>query len=610
MTFCRNRIVWLGLLMTITAGFAFTSTNATAATVEELYNLVPEKALGLALIPNMAQADADVIRLSQKAQVPIGPPTMTIKALFHIENGLQDDGPAAIVFMPPEKEGQWKPEMVGIVATSDFDALIKPFSPEKESDGIWSITIPGDRKMLAATKEGFAILVGSEKKSLLKACLSGNPAPFLTKAESWSNWIDGNAINLIVNQKGALSTLLEAIDSAIEKLSNFQAPPPKTAGSPVMEAPIQIFQAYRDLIAWNLEQVSFTTVGLNIDEDGFLSLAVRAKFVDGSEFDKMADATKPFKGNLLSGLPQEPYIVSGGIIFNKQFMEFFNKLNSFFSKFQLAVPGGPDEKQLAKFNAANEKAMEHISQVAFSASLLDNDQPLLKRMCVYYLIKVDDAIAFMKDYKEAQEVIAKSFNEQTNPDDNNFAHPKLTTRSIKIDNRPSVVISLDMGLSDKVMQDDQLNKEAQEIFKDIWGKDCRVDSYLTELDKHLVAVTMSKSAVQTLLDVSQKNKPDMTSNPQIEQIADRLPEGSQMVGFLDLANLTKSVGKIPGPTQMLAKVPFPECPPIAMAARFDEGQIEKILVISPETIKSSFAFWLQMATSNTPQEIQRSAQPK
>jgi uncharacterized phage-like protein YoqJ len=602
MTFCRNRIVWLGLL-TIIAGFACTSTNATAATLQELYNLVPEKALGLALIPNMTQADAAVMRLSQKAQVPLGPPTTIIKALFHIENGLQDDGPAAIVFMPPEKEGQWQPDMVGIFATSDFDALIKPFSPEKESDEIWSITLPGDRKMLAAAKEGFAILAIAEKKSVLKACLSGNSATFLAKAESWSDWLDGNAVNLIVNQKGALSTLLGGIDSTIENLSNFQAPPPKSAGSPVMEAPIKMLQSYREMISWNLEQVSITAVGLNVDEDGFLSLAVRAKFIDGSEFDKMADATKPFEGNLLTELPKEPYIVSGGIVFNEQLIEFFNKLNSHFSQFQFATVGKLDEKQRAKFNAANEKAMKHISQVAFSAGLLDNDQPLLKRMNVYYLMKIDDSTAFMKDYKAAQEETIKLFNEQTFPDDNNFVHPKLTINSIKIGNRPSVVISFDMGLPDKVMQDDQLKEEAQEIFKDIWGKDFRIDSYLTELDKNLVALTMSKSAVQTLLDVSQKSKSDLTTEPQIEQIANRLPKGSQMSAFLDLTSLAKFFSSVPGPGQMFANIPFPECPPIAMAARFEEGQIEKIVVIAPETIKSAFAFWLQMATFNTPQEI-------
>ena len=262
---------------------------------QSVLEIVPDNALGVAIVNRLAQSDAKIQKLGQQMQMPFPSPLTTLKAMAKVEKGLDEKGSAAVIAMPAKEDGG-KPIPVVVLPVNDYDAFLGQFEPEKVTDAISKVTI-GNRRDLVAKKDGYAVFAQSGDQETLEAVLKSTRAspPRLRRG---NNGPTENDAVVVVTRRG-LKLFFARADKELDKAKEAVA----AMGDKAAPA-VAAFDMYREMFSMAEKEVTAVAVGLVIEEDGALRLSGNGRLTPDGRWPSGSRASSRWKATSWPGCPR------------------------------------------------------------------------------------------------------------------------------------------------------------------------------------------------------------------------------------------------------------------------------------------------------------------
>ncbi len=585
----RHQIGWLG----VAVFFLCLSIPSADASSDDLWKIVPEDALGVAMIPDPGATDATMIQFAAQVQLPIGPPLLMLKALGQIGEGLDEDDPIAAILMPSD-DADWKPIPVIALPTDDYDALVKPWKPEKVTDTIFAVTLPNEMPALAAKKGDFTLLVLANQQATLEKILAST-GRFTKSVDAWDDWIEKNLAVVVMTPEGLKQVVFGAIDQTEKGMKTATASLEKTDPemakqiSEQLEMTRRTLQVYRKIFGNMADQVDLWAAGVAIDQEGFVTISSRATMADGSPWaDAFATLEAPKK--MLTNLPQGPYVFAADGAFNKKVAKLWNQYSVDLLEV-LPQFGELSSEVREKFITLMERSNQDLDSLSILFGISEPGEGILQR--TVYLIKTNDAQAFMKQQLSTTEEIIKLAEDTGIP----LWSKGTTIGETTIDGRKIQTVTIDITQSIQ----GEGTEETLKILKEVYSPDGKIISYFLPLDEKNILVGFSEDGLKLGIKAFEKGTPSRLAEPMIEPVAKRLPEGAQWVILVSVDGTLQWFkyfsDKIKETPIINIKIDMEPAPPIAVGVIASEEGFEKRTVVSPETIKAVYAAVMKLFVS-------------
>ena len=278
---------------------------------------VPDNAIVMVKVNNLEQTSKKAAVLFQQwglvAKNPmLADPLATMQGLSGVSQGVNRTGEAAFIYFNPQRrqpvDGQ--PYIV-LVPVTDYPAFIKGFPDATTEEGISTATFPtSPDPMFIANWEGFAAI--SPNRTLLATKPTATKATGLAAKE-----LVGKDIVAYVNFRGFRQQAIQGMGfgraMVIGQVEQTVAADPKRASlAPVVRAGMeQLFTGVEHVI----NETQSITLGINLADDG-VQTTMMAEFDPASYLGQTAAAFKGSNANLLTGLPDDKYVVTAGVAFD------------------------------------------------------------------------------------------------------------------------------------------------------------------------------------------------------------------------------------------------------------------------------------------------------
>ncbi len=130
--------------------------------------VIPESALGVAIIQDLTDTSARIQKLTDKMQLPV-PELLPMAQLYTgAQQGVDLHGHVAAAMFPGEGDGaSWSSMIAVFVPVTDYKAFVAQLQPTDSGGEITEVTVFGE-KFLATAKGPFAVLAAVDAKPLLE----------------------------------------------------------------------------------------------------------------------------------------------------------------------------------------------------------------------------------------------------------------------------------------------------------------------------------------------------------------------------------------------------------------------------------------------------------
>ena len=290
-----------GKMCLVVAALVVASIFAGPLWAGDAVKMVPADALGLVIVDDLETLDAKAGKAIESLKLPIAGPLAALQAVPGLSDCLDKRAPIVVALLKGSEPDD-DPVPVAYVPVTDFEAFTKLFGGEAEGDMV-RLTVPA-KPILAAKKDGFAVLVPEGKEQVLKAVLesTGGMAERLGDDLAWLEKRDVAA----VMTDGGISVFCEKILEGIEVAQQAV----RTQDNDKMGV-ADILNVYKSVFAVVDREMELAAVGLDVQESGDLVLQVRKRFVpDGRLAKCLAVPATPV--DVLAGLPVEPFVLAAG----------------------------------------------------------------------------------------------------------------------------------------------------------------------------------------------------------------------------------------------------------------------------------------------------------
>jgi hypothetical protein len=299
----------LVLITTLLAGptMALAQEASAAATADPL-KVVPADAVAVLTVRSLAELNQDILTVAEKlglslADIGFPPPLEFAKQAVGIAGGLNENGGLAVAVLSLD-ETKTPDAVAGRIAVfvpvSDVDQFTTAMKPEREGELI-RFELAG-QPSVGAVKNGFFVIgqtpeVVTEVLRAKGEGLGSGFAPSIAKAYSTQD------LMIWARPKAIPDELREEIIGMItaEVLQNN----PMMAQAQLQESIARVTESIDDL-----DQVS---LGLTLDAKIGLKFGVVAQLRPDTETARMVEGLKPPAESLLTGLPDEPAVLAGGM---------------------------------------------------------------------------------------------------------------------------------------------------------------------------------------------------------------------------------------------------------------------------------------------------------
>ena len=149
--------------------------------------VIPDDALGFAVIHDLSDANARVSKLTQKMQLPLPDLLSTIKGYVGVDEGVDETGGLAFAAVSggegKEVEGM---AYMTVVPTTDYKALLAPLDAEDADADVTKVTVAG-QTMYVGHKGDFAVFASETAREQLAAFLAAktNVTQVVEPLKSW-----------------------------------------------------------------------------------------------------------------------------------------------------------------------------------------------------------------------------------------------------------------------------------------------------------------------------------------------------------------------------------------------------------------------------------------
>jgi hypothetical protein len=549
--------------------------------------VVPDNALGAVVINRVAETNDKIRDLAGRLQLPPADLLGTVKLITGLREGVDDKGSLGAAAVPTGPDGP--PVGILFVPTTDYQALIKQGQPEDAGEGVTKITL-GEKKLLAASKGGYAVLADESDKVALDAVRASTKsiADGFGALDDWRSDTDAYALATPAGIKFAQEKILEGLTVAKDQLGQ-QGEQGKAALAGI--------GMYESLFKGCDKEISHCAIGLKMGEDNAVHVVSRTLAVEGGTLAQIAQAAKPAKGNLLAGLPQGPFFFAGGGVLSEDWVKPLMDVS--ISMFKV-YPGGEklSEDQIKKIIEISMRSMKGIRSMAMMLGVGKPGEPVYSN--VLLVMRANNAKRYLENYERAMHEMGKIGKESK--------HPFLSydVERLEIDGSAGLRMSVDM--KPFFAQQQQIPEVAammDKMMELMVGSGGKMDVYMAVADETtILGAYVSKERLVETLKNFREGKAQLADDPLVAKTAAMLPKGSHGVVYWSPSGTLAFVSQLMTTLapEAAAQIPeFPPTPPLGVAVKLSAGSLDTDLVV-PAPVMEAIAELVRktMATRKPP----------
>lgn len=557
-----------------------------ASRAESVLDHVPANALGLAMVHNLAAADAKVQQVEKIfADLLSGPPPAPlalIRAAFGLGDGLNESGDVVLALLPGD-EGLAQSKPLLLVPVSDFAKFAASINGDASGE-ISRVTIAG-QDVLVAKQGEFAVLMNVEHRPTMEGLLAAKPdsPPVLTALGSWLSSNEASVVLLpaAVDMLTAMGQTALAAQQA--NLDQQAADPQLKEMMTNLKAGLEV---YDKILGFCGAEVHAAAVGLAIDDATNLRVSDRIIFEQNGKVAAMQDVPK-LAGSAVAGFPAEPFIMAGGGPIPKSWVEALSKLTRAIIEQAPQLYGFEnfDEAQWQKVEDSWKDAMDvrSYSMVMFAGG---KDEALYSN--IFGILKVDDT----QKYIAAARKSMAAWNELTAQSKSDIKMVSEVTE-VEVAGKHGLLVTTDIAGA--------AGDENVPMMKPMWdamfGNEGKMRMYWIPADGQTVIMAVAgeeaiKKALQWVADGEQGMAASATIkttegllNPAAPWTMYVSPQGCvlwfERIYKLMLAQFGAPAVTIP---------PYPDGPPFGFSMNLTGGQFQGEMVVPVQGLKDLAAY--------------------
>ncbi len=551
----------------------------------DLLEIVPGDALGFVVVNGLAATDAKIGNLGEKLQLPLPRPLALLKASAGLGPGFDETGRSAVVILPgPDADSM--PVPLWYVPISDFGKFAASLGAEQTEKKIVPVRLQG-KSLLAGQRAGFAVLVRETHGDLLeKALASKTTLPDAVR--KLQPWIGKKDAAVVVTTKG-----VKLITAKLQEgLATVRRAARQHAGDQVNPA-IEALKMYDKLFEVVGSDVSLVGVGLQLDSSGDVRISKWVGLRPGGSIAKAVEGKTLPTGELLAGLPGEPFVFAVGGVISPAAVESLMGFSTEMMKAASELYGLSPEQVEGMMKAAG-PMMRRTSGMSMLFAVGTPGEAIYSKMLA--AMRVGDAKKFIQDYSAYVENIRKLVegNKQS-------LFTGMESKPIEIGGRPGLEVRMDMPSPPMMKQVPQYD----EMMEKMVGPGGKIRVYLVAADKHLVlAGYTNQNLLKRALAALPGSSQTLARQPGIRQVAKKLPAEGLAVGYLSPGGMVAFADQMIGLFAAAEKKPFtlpkfPATPPVGWVISPRQNAIEAEAVLPVEVISAVMAYVPQVKQAVT-----------
>ena len=534
---------------------------------DDFLKLLPEKALGFAVVNRPEAVDAKLQQLGEQINRPIP----SLLGMLEGPGGIQkelDKKRAIAVLILEAKEGSPIPVAPVVLApVSDYDKFLAQFNSNETEAGITKIQLWGSASLVRKLGT-YAAITGEPFREELAGLKPADEAP--AAAGQWQAWIakkDAAAVIFSPGISKASVKVQEGINMA--KIMMAQAGDQGKQAVAALEMYAAFFKAAE-------KEVDSFGIGIVRNKNGTLGISDRARLVSGGNWASFLGDAKHDEQNVLAGLPGGPFVVAGGGPISQ---EGLTKLtNASFNMIKnMREMYGLSEEQAEAISELGKKKFPGIRGLSFLLGVGTGGEPILSRMMA--VMRMEDSKAFLTEYEK----FLGEYNKVLKKVDSPVFQPIQSTRT-----EVEGIQSLKVVASMPKMPNMPANSE--QIMEAMYGPGGKITAWIVPCDEHTVVLSyISKEHVRDAIAAVKEDKPGLAGEPAMAKAAAMLPKASWRLylspkGLLDFVKRAAATALPPGVNLPIPE--FGETPPVVMGVTTGADEVELQTIVPAEVVKA------------------------
>jgi hypothetical protein len=535
---------------------------------------VPADALGLIVVDDLEALDAKVGKALASLQLPFAGPLAALQAVPGLSDCLDKKSPIVVALLKGSEPGE-NPVPVAYVPVADFEAFTELLGGEAEGNLV-RLTVPG-KPMLAAEKDGFAVVVPEGKREVLVKVLD-SAGGLAERLGGDLAWLEKRDVAAVMTDRGIsefCAKILEGIETAQQAI--------RAQGMDEMGT-ADILNVYKNVFAVVDQELELAAVGLDVQESGDLVLQVRKRFLPAGRLAQCL-AIPAASTDVLAGLPAEPFIFAGGGRFTPAMGDL---LMEFSVEVMKAAPKlyGISEEQAGQMLESAKPLMADMQSLAMMLTAGSRDDTIYSRMVA--VMRCGDTAKYMDAYEKYIDGFAGLMKGSQGV----FSMP-MESKPIEIDGRKGLEIS--MAFPKQFLESDP---NAEAMLEKMLGPGGKILFFIVAADEqNIVLGYTNKNLLQKALAALEKGE-SLSQEESVKKSAARFGEGNlgrgyfNPTGFVDFVN---DMIETLAPEGQKIRVPaFPKTPPVVWTANAEGATVDAQLSVPGELIQAGIGYAAQV----------------
>jgi hypothetical protein len=560
---------------------------AAIALAADPLSVIPESALGVAVINNLSDVSAKIQKLTDKMQLPV-PELLPMAQLYTgAQQGVDDKGTlAAAMFADDREDATWSSMVAVFVPVTDYKAFVAQLVPDDANAEISEVTIFGE-KFLVTNKDAFAVLAATTARHLLEQ-IRGSSKSVAPTLEPLRPWLAKQQAAVVVTPAGKkllvekLSALMDTASQAAEQgaAADNNGGDEKQPAPDALASLREMMGALKELLAAADGQLTQLGVGVRIDEGPALHVSARLLFTPQGTLSQWSAGVKPPKAGLLAGLPPGKFALAyGGVAV--EFAPALARLVDRMMQVGLSQFGlSPEDRKKLSDILAQQRANQ-TSTGGVLGQLRPGDSIVATSMSVEH---VKDAVKHMKLAREMFALLSK-----VRPPGGDADKSLYTVSDVTVGDLKALELVTDMSAmigAEGANGQAEMAEMFRGFFSKLFGGEGEMRAYMTVADDHTVVMAYSKELLVRAVEHVRKGAAGLEADEQIAATNKLLPERAQWAAYISPQGVVQWIDTLLRqlPAELNLKLPpFPQSDPIGAAAKVSAEGLDAELVL-PESV--------------------------
>ena len=568
-----------------TTAFLLACCGVAAVRAESILDAVPEDAMAVALVHNLAAADAKITKLTQhfaKAiDSPIPAPLAFAKIATGLGDGIDESGDLLLAALPGEAEpADVRPLL--ILPIADYAKFAASIAGDATGE-ICPVKVAGE-EVLVAKHGQFALLMNKEHRSALESILALSASDKKSPASlaELAPWIGENEVSMVILPAGVkiLADLGKTGIGAQQKQVEQQFADPQF--KKLLDQNRQMLQLADEVLGFCGVEIEAAAMGAAIDDSTNARLRSRLLLQKKGELAAMTPAP-PCDRSTWLGLADGPYIVAAAARLSPDAGSFYSKTVFRVLKHMKKSYGLDDleDAQWSKVEAGVKAMVAGVEEVSTIFRVGEQDDPLASN--IFSLARGGDAAKLVQAQRDFYELWNRILERSTS----DLKDMKYEIADAAIAERKGITVTVDVAAA---AADERVPMMAP-MWKEMFGEDGKQRTYLLAADARtmLSAVAQETKIEQALKDAAEATDGFVAAKGNATTLALLDPKSSMQALASPAGCVTFIVRlfhSLMGSLMGAVEIPmYPASPPVGFSVQAGEAKISAEMVWPVESLQ-------------------------